>query len=210
MARIVGNISWGWKGLVYPTLRWRHNEPHGVLNHRPLDCLLNRLFICRSKKTLKLCVTGLCEGNSPVTGEFPAHRASNAENVSIGWRHHDMAHACYCSDDTRSHAIRAMPFIFFLPISRGHFYPNHSRKSHSSLIGASYGYLSWVWNLHSRSFAFEVVVLNAMSCYIVPRYIESLEYSSLSTRSVNNNYHFYKHKIAPTLTNSLDCSLSEW
>ena len=25
----------------------------------------------------------LCEGNSPVTGEFPAQRASNAENVSF-------------------------------------------------------------------------------------------------------------------------------
>ena len=29
----------------------------------------------RSKKTSKLRVTGLCEGNSPVTGEFPAQRA---------------------------------------------------------------------------------------------------------------------------------------
>ena len=28
-------------------------------------------------------------GNSPITGEFPAQRASNAENVSIWWRHHD-------------------------------------------------------------------------------------------------------------------------
>ena len=27
-------------------------------------------------------------GNSPVAGEFPAQRASNAENVSIWWRHH--------------------------------------------------------------------------------------------------------------------------
>ena len=42
-----------------------------------------------SKKTSKLCVTDLCEGNSPVTGEFPARRASNAENASIWWRHHD-------------------------------------------------------------------------------------------------------------------------
>ena len=33
-------------------------------------------------------VTGLCVVNSPVTGEFPAQRASNAENVSISWRHH--------------------------------------------------------------------------------------------------------------------------
>ena len=35
---------------------------------------------CRSKKTSKLRVTGLCAVNSPV--------ASNAENVSIWWRHH--------------------------------------------------------------------------------------------------------------------------
>ena len=42
----------------------------------------------RSKKTSKLRVSGLCEGNSPVTGEFPAQRASNTENVSIWWRHH--------------------------------------------------------------------------------------------------------------------------
>ena len=40
------------------------------------------------KKTSKLRVTGLCEGNSPVTGEFPAQMASNAENVSIWWRLH--------------------------------------------------------------------------------------------------------------------------
>ena len=43
-----------------------------------------------SKKTSKLRVTGLCEGNSPVTGEFFARRASNAKNVSIWWRHHGM------------------------------------------------------------------------------------------------------------------------
>ena len=36
-----------------------------------------------SKKTSKLRVIALCEGNSPVTGEFSAQRASNAENVSI-------------------------------------------------------------------------------------------------------------------------------
>ena len=33
-------------------------------------------------------VTGPLCGNSPVTGEFPAQRDSNAENVSIWWRHH--------------------------------------------------------------------------------------------------------------------------
>ena len=68
-------------------IQWRHNERHGISNHQPHGCLLNRLFRCRSKKIPKLRVTGLCVGNSPVTGEFPAQRANNAESVSIWWRH---------------------------------------------------------------------------------------------------------------------------
>ena len=71
-----------------PALLWRHNGRDGVSNHQPHDCLRNRLFRRRSKKTLMLRVTGLCAGNSPVTGEFPAQMASNAEYVSIWWRHH--------------------------------------------------------------------------------------------------------------------------
>ena len=71
------------------TLRWRHNDHAGVSNHQPHGCLLNRLFRRKSKKTSKLRVTGLCAGNSPVTGEFPAQMASYAENVSIWWRHHE-------------------------------------------------------------------------------------------------------------------------
>ena len=57
-------------------LQWRHNEHDGVSNHQPHDCLLNRLYRRRSKKTSKLRVTGLCAGNSlhkgPVTRKmFP-------------------------------------------------------------------------------------------------------------------------------------------
>ena len=74
--------------FVTNSLQWRHNGHDGVSNHQPQDCLLNRLFGRRSKETSKPRVTGLCAGNSPVTGEFPAQRASNAENVSIWWRHH--------------------------------------------------------------------------------------------------------------------------
>ena len=69
------------------SLQWRHNECCGVSNHQLIGCLLSSLFRRRSKKTWKLRVTGLCEGNPPVTGEFPAQRASHAENVSIWWRH---------------------------------------------------------------------------------------------------------------------------
>ena len=76
-------------GPVKKSLRWRHNEHDSVSNHQHHDCWLNRLFRQRSKKISKLRVTGLCEGNSPVTGEFPAQRTSNAEKDSIWWRHHE-------------------------------------------------------------------------------------------------------------------------
>ena len=46
-------------------LHWHHNDHDGVSNHQPHDCLFNRLFRRRSKKTSKLRVTGFCVGNSP-------------------------------------------------------------------------------------------------------------------------------------------------
>ena len=69
------------------SLQWHHNERDGISNHQPNDCLLNRIFRRRSKKASKFHVTDLCAGNSLVTGEFPAQRASNMENVSIWWCH---------------------------------------------------------------------------------------------------------------------------
>ena len=72
------------KLLLATALQWRHNERDGVSNHR-----LNRLFRRKSKKTSKLRVTGLCEGNSPVTGGFLSQRSSNAEKGSIWWRHNE-------------------------------------------------------------------------------------------------------------------------
>ena len=44
------------------SLHWRHNDHDSVSNHQPHGCLLNRLFRRKSKKTSKLCVTGLCVG----------------------------------------------------------------------------------------------------------------------------------------------------
>ena len=71
------------------SLQWRHNGRDSVSNHQPCECLLSRLIRRKSKKTSRLRVTGLYAGNSPETGDFPAQRASNAENVTIWWRHHD-------------------------------------------------------------------------------------------------------------------------
>ena len=55
-----------------------------------------RFIQAQIKETSTLCVIGLCEGNSPVTGEFPAQKASNAENVSVWWRHHIINKYCLC------------------------------------------------------------------------------------------------------------------
>ena len=72
------------------SLPWRHTGRDIVSNHQPHDYLINCSFRRRSKKTSKLRVTCFCAGNSPVTGEFPAQKASDAKNVSIWWRHHDL------------------------------------------------------------------------------------------------------------------------
>ena len=58
---VMGNLDqwlgtaqwWGLSGvnvLSTKTLQWRHNERHGVSNHQPHVCLLNRLFRQRLKK----------------------------------------------------------------------------------------------------------------------------------------------------------------
>ena len=91
IATVINALLWARLAYICPKsspLRWRHNGHDCVSNHQPHDCLLNRLFRRRSKKTSKLRVTGLCAGNSRGTGDFPAQMASDAENVSIWGRHH--------------------------------------------------------------------------------------------------------------------------
>ena len=81
--RVIGGSNGRTERLM--SLRWRYNGGDGVSSHQPHHCLLNSLFT----ENINFRVTGLCVGKSPMTGEFPAQMASNAENVSIWWRHHD-------------------------------------------------------------------------------------------------------------------------
>ena len=55
-----------WREWQINSLQWRHNGCDSVSNPQPHDCLFNRFFRHKSKKTQKLCVTGLCAGKSPV------------------------------------------------------------------------------------------------------------------------------------------------
>ena len=78
-----------WASMGSVSLRWRHDEPNGVSNPQPRDCLLKCLFRCRSKKTSKLRVTGLCAENSPGTGEFSEQKARKMfpfDDVIMFWR----------------------------------------------------------------------------------------------------------------------------
>ena len=86
----------------------------GVSNRQPHDCLLNRLFRRRSKKIYKFRVTGLCVGNSPGTGEFPAQMASNAENVSIWWRHRVFGGLFKTESSYRSHKTSQGVYVLYV------------------------------------------------------------------------------------------------
>ena len=111
-----------WANLVF-ALQWRHNGHSIFSNHQPHDCLLNHWFRCRSKKTSKLRVTGLCAGNSPGTGEFPAQMASKAKNVSIWWRHHGLCRinkSSWWPRNARIQGINIMNMVQFEYISLVH------------------------------------------------------------------------------------------
>ena len=109
--------QWSRSGKHFDTSQWRHNGRNGVSNHQPHDCLLNGLFRRRSKKTPKLRVTGLCVGNSPVTDEFPAQRASNAENVSIWWRHHEFEYYEPYQNMAKHNKARTVCIFLFIHLS---------------------------------------------------------------------------------------------
>ena len=118
----------GWEILI---LQWRHNERDGVSNHRRHDRLLNPLFRRKSKKTSKLRVTGLCEGNSPMTGEFP----SNTENVSIWWRH-------------LISGSRLTPYLYSSNTWMSGWCPVHADKVCQTGVG--YSWSSWCRNSSGR------------------------------------------------------------
>ena len=75
-----------WECYTTKVWRWKHmlTSPHcsDIIMKSPAS----RLVAQPSTKTPKFPVTGLCEGRWPVG--FPHKRPSNAENVSIWWRHH--------------------------------------------------------------------------------------------------------------------------
>ena len=73
----------------WSSLKWRHNERDGVSNHQPHDCLLIFLFKAQIKENTKAPCHCLLWGEFTGDRWIPPQKASNAEDVSIWWRHHD-------------------------------------------------------------------------------------------------------------------------
>ena len=73
------------------------HECHVLLNHRSFNFLFNSIFDPH-QRNIKSTLLALCEGNSPVTCEFPAQRHSNAEKSfhlmtsSCAWPPSDIIH----------------------------------------------------------------------------------------------------------------------
>ena len=82
------------------SLQWRNNELDGVSNYQRLDCcLLNHSLVeVQINENIKAPLHWTFWGE--FTSEFPTQRASNAENVSIWWRHQ-----VYCCEGNNGRAL---------------------------------------------------------------------------------------------------------
>ena len=107
------------------SLHWRHYDYDSVSNHQPHGCLLNRLLRPRSKKTSKLPVTGPLCGEFTGTGEFPAQRASYAENVSIWWRHHGAGNSPVAGEFPAQRPVARSFDVFFDDVIKWKHFPRN-------------------------------------------------------------------------------------
>ena len=144
------------------SLQWRHNGQDEALNYQPHDCLLNSIFRRKSKKTSKLRITGLCAGNSPVTGEM----TSNAENVPIWWRHHagSMNNWSLFSDIT---VARCMLDLILLKCNSQHHCPFRRSDKHLSIPSSAIFPQTWCY---LRCLAVSIMLFSWLSFISVVAY----------------------------------------
>ena len=69
-------------------------------------------------ENFKAASLGLCEGNPPLTGGFPSHRASNAENFSISWRNYSKQRFWHMKPNIWNNTSKIMFFVIH-PTLRG-------------------------------------------------------------------------------------------
>ena len=99
-------------------------------NHKDVTCMACRVTdnltvrsLFRTSKTSKICITNrLCGNPPPATGGFPTQRSSNAEVVSMPWRHHGWRESHYSMpQDTPVSLCEGSDFN---PWMTGYFFPS--------------------------------------------------------------------------------------
>ena len=90
-------------------------------------------------------------GNSPVTGEFPAQMASNAENFTIWWRHNaKYSNTCLFSVSSGRDAMEMLSTLQAL-CEENHWWPMGS--SHTVMLGFDIFFVvCWIWCLTNSHF----------------------------------------------------------
>ena len=107
-----------WDKLSVPLL-WCYMH-HDIWNHGQFECLFNSLFLSTTKALSRLWIT------SPLW----LQRASNAENVSMWWRHHGATDRyCHC----KMHIVRA-PEELIVCDTLGSFEKPGVRKKHEPCV----------------------------------------------------------------------------
>ena len=76
-----------------------------------LTAVYSIVYSDADQKNIKAPRHWLLCGEFTGTGEFPAQGASNAENVSIWWRHHDIMHWHTHAQKIARVFARGVPFI---------------------------------------------------------------------------------------------------
>ena len=111
---------------IYDIFLWHHNDViMGALASQVTSLtIVYPTVYSGAGQTSTLRVTGLCAGNSPMTGVFPAQMASNAENDSI-WRHNDLIRRICPTTCLLSTCIAAKCQVLFLHKKN----TKHSRKN---------------------------------------------------------------------------------
>ena len=93
------------------TSQWRHNERDRVASQiTSLTIVYSTVYsgVDQRKHQRSALLAFVRRIHPSVTGEFPAQKASNAENISIWWRHHiyDLANLTNVSESIILQSVR--------------------------------------------------------------------------------------------------------
>ena len=125
------------------TSQWRHNERDRVASQiTSLTIVYSTVYsgVDQRKHQRSALLAFVRRIHASVTGEFPAQKASNAENISIWWRHHiyDLANLTNVSESiilqsvrlSFLHSFKLQFYSIYLNVKEEPRKPHWNKKAH--------------------------------------------------------------------------------